>query len=187
MNVPSPIRARSACTAARPELGLGFDLDEGGPTVQPVITTHCVTYSDRLKVFIGPGDSVVSFLRPLRRLDGYTSYSVNLTRLPHPMPAAEITATIGAAPGTNSVHCVGSADVLAIELRTTVDGTPRRYILGLPGERLGYPGVDVPNGPELLRVYPDEVFDAEHAAEIFATYFHTGDIPSGFQLREVVE
>jgi hypothetical protein len=187
MNVPSPMRARSASTAARPELGLDIDLDEGGSTVQPVTTTHRVTYSNRLKVFIGPGDSVVGFLRPLRRLDGYDSYSVNLTRLPHPMLAAEITATISAAPGTNSVQCIGSAEVLAIELRTTVDGTPHRYILGLPGDRLGHPGVDVPNGPDLLRVYPDEVFDAEHATEIFATYFHTGDIPPGFQLREVVE
>ncbi|WP_433682948.1 hypothetical protein [Nocardia sp. CA-119907] len=152
-----------------------------------MITTHRVTYSNRLKVFIGPDDTVIDFLRPLRRLDGCDSYSVNLTRLPSPMPAGEITATISAAPGSDSVHCVGSAEVLAIELRTTADGTPRRYLLGLPGDRLGHPGVDVPNGPDLLRVYPDEVFDAEIAAQVFATYFHTGDIPTGFQLREVVE
>lgn len=173
--------------AARPERGSGSARNAGAPTARPVTATHRVTYSNRLKVFIGPDDAVVDFLRPLRRLDGYDSYSVNLTRLPSPMPAAEITAAISAAPGTNAVQCVGSADVLAIELRAIVDGTPRRYLLGLPGDRLGHPGVDVPNGPDLLRVYPDEVFDAEYAAEVFATYFHTGDIPAGFQLREVVE
>ncbi|MFE9327986.1 hypothetical protein ACIHDR_42275 [Nocardia sp. NPDC052278] len=172
--------------SARTVVGSGVELEEGGPTAEPVTTTHRLTYSNRLRVFIGPDDSVINFLRPLRRLDGFDSYSVNLTRLPHPMPASEITATLSAAPGRNSVECIGSADMLAIELRTD-DGMPHRYLLGLPGERIGYPGVDVPNGPELLRVYPDEIFAAEHAAEVFATYFHTGDIPAGFQLREVLD
>ncbi|MFI6366392.1 hypothetical protein ACIBG0_26990 [Nocardia sp. NPDC050630] len=150
-------------------------------------STHRLTYSNRLRVFIGPDDSVISFLRPLRRLDGFDSYSVNLTRLPHPMPASEITATLSATPGRNYVECIGSADVLVIELCTGADGTPRRYLLGLPGDRVGHPGVDVPNGTEPMRVYPDEIFDAEYAAEVFATYFHTGDIPAGFQLRAVLD
>lgn len=185
MNVPRPIRTRSL--SARSELGLGFDLQNNRSATEPMTATHRVTYSGRLKVFLGPADSVTNFLRPLRRLNGFDYYSVNLTRLPFPMPATEITATISAAPGTDYVQCTGAADVLAIELRTTIDGRPRRYLLGLPGERLGYPSVDVPNGPELLRVHPDEVFTAEHAAEVFATYFRTGEIPTGFQLREVVE
>lgn len=180
MEVPRPMSAHTA-------LGLGVELEEGGPTAEPATTTHRLTYSNRLKVFIGPDDSVINFLRPLHRLDGFDSYSVNLTRLPYPMPASEITATLSAAPGRNYVECIGSADVLAIELRTEDEGMPRRYLLGLPGERVGYPGVDVPNGTELLRVYPDEIFDAEHAAEVFATYFHTGAIPTGFQLREVLD
>ncbi|MFI7668245.1 hypothetical protein [Nocardia sp. NPDC049526] len=173
--------------STRTALGSEVELEAGGPTAEPVTTTHRLTYSNRLEVFIGPDDSVLNFLRPLRRLDGFDSYSVNLTRLPHPMPASEITATLSAAPGRNYVECIGSADVLAIELRTEEDGMPRRYRLGLPGERVGYPGVGVPNGTELLRVYPDEIFDAEHAAKVFATYFHTGDIPAGFQLREVLD
>ncbi|WP_433759139.1 hypothetical protein [Nocardia sp. CA-135398] len=180
MNVPRPMRAGTA-------LGSGFQLEQGRPAAEPMTTTHRLTYSDRLKVFIGPDDSVINFLRPLRRLDGFDSYSVNLTRLPQPMPASEITATLSAAPGRNYVACIGSAEVLVIELCTEADGTPRRYLLGLPGERVGHPGVDVPNGTELLRVYPDEIFDAEHAAEVFATYFHSGDIPAGFQLREVLD
>ena len=187
MNVPRQMRTRTTSLSARSAIGLGFDLQNDRYATEPTTATHRVTYSDRLKVFLGPADSVTNFLRPLRRLNGFDYYSVNLTRLQFPMPAAEITATISAAPGTEYVQCTGAADVLAIELRTTIDGRPRRYLLGLPGERLGYPGVDVPNGPDLLRVYPDEVFTAEHAAEVFATYFHKGDIPTGFQLREVVE
>ncbi|MEV2220453.1 hypothetical protein AB0E01_11295 [Nocardia vinacea] len=187
MKVPRPMRARTASPSARPELGSEFELEAGAPTAEPVITTHRLTYSNRLRVFLGPDDSVINFLRPLHRLDGFDSYSVDLTRLPYPMPAAEITATLSAAPGRNYVQCIGSADVLAIELGTEDDGTPRRYLLGLPGDRVGYPGVDVPNGADLLHAYPDEIFDAEHAAEVFATYFRTGDIPAGFRLREVLD
>jgi hypothetical protein len=184
-NIPGSKSARTAIPGEAPRLD---SAEVGGIGVaEPVTTTHRVTYSDRLKVFIGPGDSVANFLRPLRRLDGYHSYAVNLTRLPSPIPAADITTTISSAPGTNYVECTGSADVLAIELRTTIGGTPRRYLLGLPGTRVGSPGVDIPNGPGVLRVHPDEVFDAEHAAEIFTTYFCTADIPPGFQLREITE
>lgn len=187
MNVPHPMRAGTAGPSARPELGSGFELEADNPAVEPVTTTHRLTYSNRLTVFIGSDDSVINFLRPLHRLDGFDSYSVNLTRLAHPMLASEITATLSAAPGRNYVECIGSAEILAIELRTEDDGTPRRYLLGLPGDRVGDPIVDIPQGTELLCVYPDEIFDAEYAAEVFATYFHTGDIPAGFQLREVLD
>ncbi|MFE7799862.1 hypothetical protein [Nocardia sp. NPDC057440] len=152
--------------------------------VQPMVATHRVTYSDRLKVFIGPDETVGNFLRPLCRMDGYRRYSVNMSRLPSPIPATDITAAVSSAPG--AVQCTGSAKALAIEIWTAVDGIPQHFIVGLTGSRDSEPTVCIPDGTDFLRVHADEVFTADHAAEVFATYFHTDDIPPGFQLREVL-
>lgn len=154
-------------------------------TGDPTVTTHRVTYSDRLKVFVGPGETIDSFLRPLRRLDGFHRYSVNMTRLAEPMRPADIDPAISSAPGQEYLQCTGSADALTLEMRTSVGGTPQRFALGLSGERIGPPDVDVPVpvGVPAPRVYPDELFTAEQAAEIFTAYFETDAVPSHLQLR----
>jgi hypothetical protein len=152
----------------------------------PAVTTHRVTYSDRLRVFLRPDEPIDSFLRPLDRLDGFHRYSVNMTRLAEPMRPADIDPAISSAPGREYLQCTGSADALTLEVRTTVEGMPHRFTVGLPGQRHGLPRVDVPV-PACVptpRVYPDEVFTAEQAAEIFTAYFETGAVPSQLQLRE---
>ncbi|WP_406232783.1 hypothetical protein [Nocardia sp. NBC_01009] len=154
--------------------------------VQPTVATHRVTYSDRLKVFIGPDETVDNFLRPLCRLDGYHRYAVNMSRLLSPLPATDITTAVGSARGASAVQCTGSTNALVIEIWTAVDGVPQHFIVGLPGSRDSEPTVCIPDGTDFLRVYADEVFTAAHAAQVFATYFHTDDIPPGFQLREVL-
>ncbi|WP_159080700.1 hypothetical protein [Nocardia suismassiliense] len=156
---------------------------------EPILTTHRVTYSDRLKLFIGTGESIDNFLRPLRRLDGHHRFSVQLTRLPAPMRPADITPAISSAPGQNYLRCTGSADALILELHTRVDGAARRCVVGRAGSRDGEPGicVQVPESMPAPWIYPDEVFTAEDAAEIFAGYFHTGTVPPGLALRETAE
>ncbi len=152
----------------------------------PAVTTHRVTYSDRLRVFLGPDEAIDSFLRPLGRLDGFHRYSVNMTRLAEPMRPADIGPAISSAPGREYLQCTGSADALTLEVRTAVDGRPHRFTVGLRGARLGLPEVDVPV-PACVptpRVYPDELFTAEQAAEIFTAYFETDAVPSHLQLRE---
>ncbi|MEV6432907.1 hypothetical protein [Nocardia sp. NPDC051463] len=153
---------------------------------QQTVATHRVTYNDRLKVFIGPDETVENFLRPLCGLDGYHRYSVNMSRLPSPIPATDITTAVGTARGAGAVQCTGSAKALVIEIWTAVDGVPRHFVVGRPGNHDSEPTVCIPDGTDFLRVYADEVFTAEHAAEVFATYFHTDTIPPGFQLREVL-
>lgn len=165
----------------------GPDNYDPRPAIDPMLTTHRVTYSDRLKVFIGPHERLLSFLRPLRRLDGRQRYSVNLTRLPAPMRANEITTAISTAPGANFVQCIGSADALAIEFRQAIDGVSQQFIVGLPGSRVGVPNVFIPHADRDLRVYPDEVFTADQAADLVTTYFHTGDLPHGLRLRASAE
>ncbi|MFD6158902.1 hypothetical protein ACFWF7_00315 [Nocardia sp. NPDC060256] len=152
----------------------------------PIITTHRVTYSDRLKLFIGAGETIDNFLRPLRRLDGHHRYSVQLTCLPAPMRSADISPAVSSAPGQNYLRCTGSADALFIELRTVVDGIAHLSTVGRTVDHDGEPGICVPV-PESMPapwIYPDEVFTAEDAAEVFAGYFHTGTVPPGLALRE---
>ncbi|MBF6226261.1 hypothetical protein IU470_14270 [Nocardia abscessus] len=69
------------------------------------MSTHRVTYSDRLKVFLGRGEALDSFLRPLRRLDGFHRYSANTTRLAEPMRPADIDPAISSAPDRESRQC----------------------------------------------------------------------------------
>ncbi|GGK47530.1 hypothetical protein [Nocardia camponoti] len=172
----------------------------GSPSPQPVpdyhpesvvpdsiLTTHRVTYSDRLKVFIGPHEDVDSFLRPLRRMDGRQRYALDLTVLPEPMAATEVTTTISAARGDFALRCVGSADAMTIQLRMIVDHLVRRFTLGHTGSRLGLPTVYVPHGDDDTYVYPEEVFTAESAAKIFGEFFRTGALPGQLQQREILD
>ncbi|MEV0079516.1 hypothetical protein AB0H58_24190 [Nocardia neocaledoniensis] len=154
---------------------------------EPVVATHRLTYSDRLKVFIGPQEDVDSFLRPLRRLDGRQRYALDLTVLPEPMPATEITAAVSAARGELALWCAGSADAMTLQLRRTVDHVAHRFTLGLPGSRLGLPTVYLPHGEEDTYVYPDEVFTAEQAAPIFRDFFHDGGVPVELQQRKILD
>ncbi|WP_336085782.1 hypothetical protein [Nocardia sp. SSK8] len=152
-----------------------------------IVATHRVTYSDRLKVFIGPHEDVDSFLRPLRRMDGHQRYALELTLLPEPMPATDVTATASSARGDLALQCAGSASAMTLRLRTTIDHVTRRYTLGFTGSRLGLPTVYLPHGDADTYVYPEEVFTAEHATEIFRGFFHAGTVPAGLQRREILD
>lgn len=162
-----------------------FDVESTAEDV--VIATHRVTYSDRLKVFIGPHEDVDSFLRPLRRLDGHQRYALDLTVLPEPVPATEVTATVSAERGPFALRCAGSADAMTLQLRTTIDHVTRRYTLGFAGHRLGLPTVYLPHGDDDTYVYPEEVFTADSATEVFRDFFRAGAVPGGLLQREILD
>ncbi|MDV7243460.1 MULTISPECIES: hypothetical protein [Rhodococcus] len=85
------------------------------------------------------------------------------------------------------LQCAGSANALSIELRQKAAGAYHLYTVGRPGVRRGKPGVAIPfqHGNRTLQVYPDEVFVAEEAAEIFHRYFKTGEVDTRYLLREI--
>ncbi|MFF0542885.1 hypothetical protein ACWEQ0_14400 [Nocardia thailandica] len=161
--------------------------DAGEHVAEITLTTHRVTYSDRLKVFIGPDEDVDSFLRPLRRMDGMQRYALEVSLLPEPLPATEVTPAVSAARGDHALSCVGSADAMAIHLRSTVDHVSRTHVLGLEGTRAGLPTVYLPHGTDETYVYPEEVFTAQHALAIFRTWFRSGRLPGGLQRRELLD
>lgn len=177
-----PVRA-----VGTPDPGPYPVLDTEQRAGEVVVATHRMTYSDRLKVFIGPHEDVDSFLRPLRRMDGHQRYALDLTVLSEPMPATEVTAAVSAARGDLALRCTGSAEAMTLRLRTTIDHVTRHYTLGSPGSRLGLPTVYLTHGDGDTYVYPDEVFTADQAVQIFHDFFHEGMVSSDLQRREIID
>ena len=65
------------------------------------------------------------------------------------------------------------------------DGEELLYSLGHGGPRNGEPTVRIEfnDGQNHTLVYPDEVFDATEAGDIFFAYFQTERVPASYALR----
>lgn len=86
------------------------------------------------------------------------------------------------------LQAAGTAGAMTIEWRRMEqDGTERLYTIGHGEPREGEPHVtiDFLDGTAHALVYPDEVFDADEAGEIFVHYFHTLTVPDRYALREL--
>ena len=87
------------------------------------------------------------------------------------------------------IQCAGSAEALTVEVRTVdADGTAHQYVIGKPGTTpTGEPSEIIPwdDGRRSTRVYPNEVFTADEAADIFYAYFLTDTVPDTYQRREL--
>lgn len=86
------------------------------------------------------------------------------------------------------LQAAGTADAMTIEWRRVEqDGTERLYTVGRGGPRDGEPPVtiDFLGGTARALVYPDEVFTADEAGEIFVHFFHTLTVPDRYALREL--
>ncbi|WP_295852375.1 hypothetical protein [uncultured Microbacterium sp.] len=85
------------------------------------------------------------------------------------------------------LQAAGTADAMTIEWRRVEDdGTERLYTVGHGGSRDSEPPVtiDFPEGTGRALVYPDEVFTADEAGEIFVHHFLTLTIPDRYALRK---
>ncbi|MCY1715693.1 hypothetical protein OVA26_01885 [Microbacterium sp. SL62] len=88
-------------------------------------------------------------------------------------------------PGT-FLQAAGTAEAMTIEWRRLDDdGEERLYSLGHGGPRNGEPAVRIEfnGGQNHTLVYPDEVFDATEAGDIFFAYFQTERVPDKYVLR----
>lgn len=84
------------------------------------------------------------------------------------------------------LQAAGTAEAMTIEWRRLdQDGVERLYTVGHGGQRHGEPTVAIEflGGTARAFVYPDEVFTADEASEIFVHYFHTLTVPDGYTLR----
>lgn len=84
------------------------------------------------------------------------------------------------------LQAAGTAEAMTIECRRIDgDGGERLYVLGHGGPRSGEPTVRIEfnDGQNHTLVYPDEVFDAGEAGDIFFSYFQTERVPDKYALR----
>jgi len=81
----------------------------------------------------------------------------------------------------------GTATRMAVEVRYVEDdGEKRQYAVGRPGgDYTGEPSETVIIGGNEFFYYPNEVFTAEQATDVFFGYFQTDRVPDEYPLRRL--
>lgn len=149
------------------------------------VPTHAMIYTSGWASVMDGGAGPLQFRGPLGVLDGVENWCLTFYPLPEGKSFEEVRGT----EIWNFLQAGGRADAMTLDMRTLggaqwgVDGV--RYVIGHPHE--GTPPLDVPielpRGAEMVSAA--EVFTADEAADIFFTYYQTGDIPPGYALRPV--
>ena len=119
----------------------------------------------------------------LNRMNGSSFWAYSLWRAPE---GADLLDDIPLS--DEYMQCAGSAEALTIEVRTLdADGTPHQYTVGKPGEQTGDPTEVIrwDDGRHSTKVFPNEVFTADEAAEVFYAYFLTDTVSAPYVLREL--
>ncbi|MFT3798345.1 hypothetical protein [Microbacterium sp.] len=120
----------------------------------------------------------------LNQMDGTSFWALSIWRAPE---GANLLEDIPFS--EDYIQCAGSAEALTVELRVVdADGTAHQYVIGTPGATpTGEPSETIPwdDGRRSTRVYPNEVFTADEAADLFYAYFLTDTVPDTYQRREL--
>ncbi|WP_435749098.1 hypothetical protein [Microbacterium sp. PMB16] len=87
------------------------------------------------------------------------------------------------------IQSAGSAEAMTVEARVLHDdGTAHHFTVGKPGagsEEAPSEVIRWDDGRHSTTVYPNEVFTADEAAEVFYAYFLTDEVPEWCTLREL--
>ena len=120
----------------------------------------------------------------LNQMDGTSFWAYSIWRAPE---GADLLEDIPFS--EDYIQCAGSAEALTVEVRTVdAEGIAHQYVVGKPSTTpAGEPSEIIPwdNGRRSTRVYPNEVFTADEAADIFYDYFLTDTVPDTYQRREI--
>ena len=123
--------------------------------------------------------------RDLGLLDGSDQWSYALWRAPLDVDFWDIDHS---AWPKSFLQAGGTSDRMMLEVRYVEDdGKERQYVVGRPGGAYaGTPSEVVSwNGGREFSVYPNEVFTAEQATDVFYGYFQTDRIPDEYPLRRL--
>jgi len=150
--------------------------------------THIVTTNGDSHIFLD------DFIRPykeqisrvLHLLDGERRWGYSLWQAPE---GVGLFAIDKKKYPQNFMQSAGTAEAMTIEVRFVEDdGVGRQYVLGRPDEVVeGEPPVVLRylNESRELRLYPNEVFNADEASEIYYQYFLTDEVPAPYVLRRL--
>lgn len=149
------------------------------------VPTHVMVYTDGWAATMGDGSGPLQFLGPLRAFGTDGNWYVTFYRLPEGKSYEDVRGEVT----TEYIQAAGDAAAMVLDIRKP--GGEQwgvswvRYIIGHAHE--GNPPLDVaiplPNGAQMVSA--PEVFAADEAAELFISYYRTGDIPAGYALRPV--
>lgn len=120
--------------------------------------------------------------RQLDRLDGTSSYSFILWRLPAGKTLGE------ASPWDEAeeyLQSAGSAQRMTVELRRMVDGEPVQYVVGRPTGSYAAEETKITWDGVSTTVYANEVFETPEAANLFIAYYESGEVPPDYHLRQI--
>ncbi|KRQ23222.1 MULTISPECIES: hypothetical protein [Mycobacteroides] len=150
------------------------------------VPTHVMIYSGRNVAEMDGGAGPLQFLGPLGAFGQNDNWSLLLYALPEGKEYKDVANEAT----TEYLQAAGhSASAIAIETRKPGGAQWGaqwvRYVVGHPHD--GAAPLDVaiqlPHGAEY--VSRPEVFSSEEAADIFISYYETGQIPAGYVLRPV--
>lgn len=149
-----------------------------------MIPTHAFTMNGRSNWDLQDGVRPVhdEIRHMVRRLNGNERFSLAIWKL----PAGVSLAGVDLNEDRSYIQCGGTAERMSVELRTVDDGVVRQEVVGRPVAETppGDPKEEVPFGGGYgVRVYPNEVFDADEAGDLFISYYESGDVPAGYTKR----
>lgn len=150
-----------------------------------MIATHAFVINGRdnweLKDGIGPIPDQLR--RMLGRLNGERLCSLGLWKIPEGTSLD----LVDLKKERSYIQSGGAADRMTVELHTVDNGAVRHEVIGRNHGTTagGDPKEEISVGGHVHRVYPDEVFDADEAGDLFIAYYGTGDVPSGYLKRAV--
>ena len=149
------------------------------------VPTHAMVYTSGWAATMGAHADLLEFVSPLRRLNGAERWFLLL----YPLPEGKTFEEVRNLATEQYVQAAGSAEAMTVEIRKPggrqwgADWV--RYTIGHAHE--GDLPLDVaiplPNSNQIIS--SAEVFGADEAADIFISYYKTGDIPPGYVLRPV--
>lgn len=118
----------------------------------------------------------------LGHLDGEELFTYTIWRAPHPESHVVRRRDVG----ETFIQAAGSASGMTVEVRQFGDdGETHLYTVGKP-QQAGDATVLLPMSAErAVRVFENEIFTADVAAEIFTAFQGPDRVPDGFTLREL--
>lgn len=150
-------------------------------------STHVLKYDGgSFTSEIGSRKQIDFFARTLRRFNGEKPWALTLVPL-HGRDYGEMLRSNVEA--TEFLQAGGSADAMTIEIRRPGGrqwGVESVWgVVGHPVDGAGPLDVPIKLPHSTQMISKSEVFDADEAADLFFTYYQTGEIPSTYTLRPV--